>query len=697
MRKYIGLTVAVLMLLILISPAFAAMNNIKKVSRTQTVYSVLNWDGTVQNSSVVNWLRIDGDGELKIEDDPRLTEIVSLHPTAKFSEADGKSSWNIDVNGSTDLFYTGNTDLSLPVEIDIKFLLDGAQINSSEINGSSGELTFIFTFTNTLAHEEIISWTVGDKITEKLETIYTPMTIMVQADIPSDEYDELSASDAFQMTVGNNRKLMWTAFPKPTSIVEFSITDDNLKLPNLSISIIPKAPSFPIPEIDTALIEVMSSMGDTGELLDMMEDGNTLDMSSALENIGNLENMTLAIEGMVDSASSSVDGVSKLFDGYGQSLSQIRDGAKNLITLSENHKMILQMITDEMAKNSEGITASSEALVDANTATGKVSSNLFGIQFYLEDMQDSLKDLRKKTNDTEMLELISSLDTSVSKSLSKLEIVKGNADTATSLMKALSDGGTIDGIEIPALSETPEMMKMLDDTLSAIISGGEMEGQEIPGITTTIDGLKGISDGITMMLEGGEMEGNVLPAWNEIPKMITESTSNMDVFVNGGEINGITIPSQAELQEMINEFKVSLEQAEPLQEKMDEFSSKFRNAIDSAGGADKLAEATENTEEMLLGETAKFERMKELAKEYTSFVGNTPNAESSVLFVLKLVDSAETDNGATKPIESSQNDEDPNPYKDIEKARLYLLITAVIIIIVAIVVNWLYKRKHSDI
>jgi len=697
MRKYIGLTVAVLMLLILISPAFAAMNNIKKVSRTQTVYSVLNWDGTVQSSSIVNWLRINGDGELKIEDEPGLTDIVSLHPTAKFSEADGKSSWNVDVDGSTDLFYTGSTDLSLPVEIDIKFLLDDTQINSSEINGSSGELTFIFTLTNTLAHEEIISWTVGDKTTEKLETIYTPMTIMVQADIPSDEYDELSASDAFQMTVGNNRKLMWTAFPKPTSIVEFSITDDNLKLPNMSISIIPKAPSFPIPEIDTALIEVMSSMGDTEELLDMMEGGNTLDMSSALENIGNLENMTTAIGGMVDSASSGVDGVSKLFDGYGQSLSQIRNGAKNLITLSENHKMILQMITDEMAKNSAGITASSETLLDANTATGKVSSNLFGIQFYLEDMQDSLKDLRKKTNDTEMLELISSLDTSVSKSLSKLEIVKGNADTATSLMKALSDGGTIDGVEIPALSETPEMMKMLDDTLSAIISGGEMQGQEIPGITTTIDGLQGISDGITMMLEGGEMEGNVLPAWNEIPKMITESTSNMDVFVNGGEINGITIPSQAELQEMMNEFKTSLEQAGPLQEKMDEFSSKFRNAIDSAGGADKLAEVTENTEEMLLGETAKFERMKELAKEYTSFVGNTPNAESSVLFVLKLVDSVETDNGATEPIDPSQDDEDPNPYKDIEKARLYLLIVAVIIIILAIVVNWLYKRKHSDI
>ncbi|MEZ4812806.1 MAG: hypothetical protein R2883_04870 [Caldisericia bacterium] len=45
---------------------------------------------------------------------------------------------------------------------------------------------------------------------------------------------------------------------------------------------------------------------------------------------------------------------------------------------------------------------------------------MFGIQYYLEEMQTSLKDLRKISKDDAQLEIISELDTSVSKSLTKL-------------------------------------------------------------------------------------------------------------------------------------------------------------------------------------------------------------------------------------------------------------------------------------
>ncbi|MEZ4812804.1 MAG: hypothetical protein R2883_04860 [Caldisericia bacterium] len=49
--------------------------------------------------------------------------------------------------------------------------------------------------------------------------------------------------------------------PRPTDKVSFVITDDNLKLPNISISMMPTLPSIQIPEIDESLLEIMGSMG----------------------------------------------------------------------------------------------------------------------------------------------------------------------------------------------------------------------------------------------------------------------------------------------------------------------------------------------------------------------------------------------------------------------------------------------------
>ncbi len=694
MRKRVSIILSLVLFFFCVSSAVVFGEETYEGKRTQTIYSVLGWDGKIKNTSVVNWLRFN-EGNSKVQDNPELENIVVLHPTAKKVIDGDKLYWEIPQDSSSDLFYSGTTNKKLPIEFDIALELDGKQVDESEIIGKSGKLEISIKFTNTLPHEELIKWTAGSSAKESLETVYTPVTVIVQADIASDRYEELSFNDAFEMTIGNSRKLMWTVMPRPTDTVSFWIKDDHLRLPNISISMMPSLPSIQIPEIDESLLEVMGSMGDTDELLAMLESSSSLDMSESLDNIENLENMFSAIEDLTEDTSSSMDQVAELFSNYGDSFKQIAEGADGLVQLSEAHKMILEMIQDQLSANLAGIKASTEAITKASQATDKVASSLFGIQYYLEEMETSLKDLRKITKDDAQLEIILELDTSVSKSLSKLNTVKSSADTATELMKNLTSGGTIDGVEIPALSEMPEMMDVFDQTLSALISGGEVEGQDLPGLTTTIDGLEGISEGINLILNGGTIEGFEVPAWNTIPDQIADSMDVMNVFTEGGEINGVKIPSKNETLEMIESFKKTIEEAQPMQEKMEEFSKTLKDAIEKAGGSQKFSEVMDDTEEMFHIETAKLDKMREYEKEYTSFVGNTPGFESSVLFVVKLedVDESIADSDSAEGVIPSEND--PNPYQELNKARLYLLIIGGIIILAAIVINWYYKRRYK--
>jgi len=49
-----------------------AVSTPAKVKRTQTVYTVLDWNGKPVEESVVNWLRVEGTGKMIVQDKPEI-------------------------------------------------------------------------------------------------------------------------------------------------------------------------------------------------------------------------------------------------------------------------------------------------------------------------------------------------------------------------------------------------------------------------------------------------------------------------------------------------------------------------------------------------------------------------------------------------------------------------------------------------
>ncbi|MEZ4812802.1 MAG: hypothetical protein R2883_04850 [Caldisericia bacterium] len=71
MRKYISIILSLVLFIFCISSTIVFGGEASEGKRTQTVYSVLGWDGQIKNTSVVNWLRVNTD-EKEIIDSPNL-------------------------------------------------------------------------------------------------------------------------------------------------------------------------------------------------------------------------------------------------------------------------------------------------------------------------------------------------------------------------------------------------------------------------------------------------------------------------------------------------------------------------------------------------------------------------------------------------------------------------------------------------
>ena len=684
MRKLITL----LTFLLFISPVFAGA----VISRTQTVYSVLDWTGKPIETSVVNWLRVEDSGQMTITEEPDLSEIISLDPSLK-PEISGKTmSWSID--GNNDIFYTGKTTKELPVKVTAELSLNGKTTNPEDVIGKSGELSFKVAFTNMMGSSQTISWQFGNKTESDTKTIYSPFTVMVQVDIAVEDYDRLDAPGAYSMVIGSHRKLMWTSLPRSTDTFTLKYSAKSLVLPSIQVSIIPKVPEIAIPEIDASITDLLSTFSDSNDLFDLMDIKIPINPNESLENLEQMEQLLKSTNSIIDGFSKQINDFTTVFSQAETAFTQMSTGAKQLGELSKGQKQVLEMMKIQMQENTGGLVTGISTLQTSSDLASQVSRDTFTIKTNLEDIQTTIRQLKSMSLDQDVISKLDDIDKIIQNSTTRIDNIKTDADKASINLKTLMDGGTIGGKEVPAIGQLPEQLDLLNQVLTALVSGGKVMGNDLPGLTTTIDGLKGLEDGLNVMLNGGNINGKTVPPLSDVPKRMNEAYNDMSVITKGGIINGIKVKPQEETLKMISGFKKTLNDFMPIQEKLDKLSTKMNDIIKKAGGKDKLKDMTGDVGKLLYGSQAEYDKMKELAQNYTSFVGKTSSSsDGSVLFVLKF---KEFEAIKTKKADQPVSTADTTPYSVINEYKYYILIVAIILIILSFIANWLYKRRINN-
>jgi len=114
------------------------------LSQDETVYVKLGSDGAVYETSVVEHLKNDKK-DYQLFDRTSLNNIENLNGFESFVVEDGKVTWNAD---GKDIYYSGETQKELPVQMAVTYKMDGEIKTLEEIIGKSGKVEISYKFKN---------------------------------------------------------------------------------------------------------------------------------------------------------------------------------------------------------------------------------------------------------------------------------------------------------------------------------------------------------------------------------------------------------------------------------------------------------------------------------------------------------------------------------------------------------------------
>lgn len=170
--------------------------------KEETVFVISDANGNVTKTIVSDWLK-NKEGSETIEDKSDLTNIVNVKTDAAYEQDNnGNLVWDAD---GEDIYYQGETDKALPVDVKLTYYLDGKEMSASEIAGKSGKVTIRFDYTN---HEKR-EVTVNGKKTQ----MYVPFTMISGMILNTEDFSNVEVSSGKVISDGNRYIVVGLAFP----------------------------------------------------------------------------------------------------------------------------------------------------------------------------------------------------------------------------------------------------------------------------------------------------------------------------------------------------------------------------------------------------------------------------------------------------------------------------------------------------
>lgn len=175
--------------------------NTKALSKDETVYGKLDSNGIIKNVFVNEHL-INNDKLDTINDYTELKNILNLNGDETYDLKDSKIIWNANEN---DIFYQGNYEGTLPINLNITYKLDGKEMKASDMLGKSGKVEIIVKYTNNDKHNMFING--------KYETIYTPFVITFGTSIDEKNNQNITINNGKVVSNGTKNFIVGLSTP----------------------------------------------------------------------------------------------------------------------------------------------------------------------------------------------------------------------------------------------------------------------------------------------------------------------------------------------------------------------------------------------------------------------------------------------------------------------------------------------------
>lgn len=616
---------------------FAQSNDENPTEKTETVYSVLNSDGSISDTIVSSWLH-DEDGINNIKETLNLTDVKNIKSNEKPSKDGNTYTWNAKGN---DVYYEGTATKQLPVSVKIRYELDGQEMSAKDMEGKSGHLKLMISFTNNYSEVKNIN---GKSI-----VIHPSYLAGGMLNMSTGKFSNVKCESGKIVNDGTNEMLAFANIPGLNETLKSAGLD---KVNNqLGIS-------------DDVTVEADVNDFDLGSIMVGMT--NEIDLASELGEIGSVSELTDGVNQLIEADNQLIDGSKQLYDGT----TQLKEG---IAPLSSAYPQI-EALTNAFDQLHDGTTKLSTGLNQYTAGVDQlaiVSQNLYSIQTGLNDADSKLNNQETTTQlgtlvngVTKVNNVINLMNNQLNGKESKLtekniQILKdaisdsnkeiGNLETALNntnadLVKLGGENKDCTGGEIKAakdaLNELGSLKAGLTNVMTGIgadIQGASVEIQtqkqtEITSVQNSIDALQNALNSLSDTEENASARSELQTQINNLTNykntLSTSTTLNQyatDLGTQAQALEGIVNNSPAVLGKVEKSYSESVSTVNDLQ-------TQLKNTKDSL---DKLSKQMGNVESVGLT-SADFDQLNTLKLTVAALADEKEGTPALVQGVSKL-------------------------------------------------------------
>ena len=580
-------------------PAFAAGKS--SFSKSETVYAVMNGDGSIKSTTVSEHL-YSASGLANITDKTTLTDIQNTESDAEFTQNGEELVWNTN---DTDVYYKGNTDKALPIDVKVTYALDGQEAALEDIIGKSGHLTV----TVNLKNNETDTVNVNGKD----RTIVTPLITAVGVILGGDAAN-VTAEHGMIESAAKSSVAAFVTLPGVKDSLSGLLPDEVDSIEDYlqdTVTVEADVEDFTCPQVMVACATSTAALGTS----------NVFDLSSINDLTDGINQLNDAMSQLMDGASQLVDGTSQLAGG----VLALLDGANTLNNGAAALDDGLGQLTnglDTLSANNAALNAGAQQVADGVLASANKTlkegglidedmtwSNYEAVIDNILTMNDkTLAAGRKKMVRTIWEQEPSFKDSQLDLAL-YLSATKTNHDLEAALklmqnfdasmltgaleMVTNADAKNTAKAELKYQVENSQDMadvRALKTSLSQIQFFVSSVNQYTAGVQTAADGAHSAKDGSAQLAAG--------------TKTLYDGVNTLNT--GAGQLND----GAGRLNDGLNQFN-------------EEGISKLTGALD---------------QDQLHGLKTVLDEMTDRLNDYTSFAGAPDDAESSVKFVYKTAE-----------------------------------------------------------
>ena len=596
-------------------PAFAAGKS--SFSKSETVYAVMNGDGSIKSTTVSEHL-YSASGLANVTDKTTLTDIQNTESDAEFTQNGEELVWNTN---DTDVYYKGNTDKALPIDVKVTYALDGQEAALEDIIGKSGHLTVTVNLKN--------NETGTVNVNGKDRTIVTPLITAVGVILGGDA-SNVTAEHGMIESAAKSSVAAFVTLPGVKDSLSGLLPDEVNSIEDYlqdTVTVEADVEGFTCPQVMVACATSTAALGtsnvfDLSSINDLTDGINQLNdaMSQLMDGASQLVDGTSQLAGgvlaLLDGANTLNNGAAALDDGLGQLTNGLDTLSANNAALNAGAQQVADgvlasanktlkeggLIDEDMTwSNYEAVIDNILTMNDKTLAAGrrKIVRTVWEQEPSFKDSQLDLAlylSATKTNHDLEAaLKLMQNFDASML--TGALEMVT-NADaknTAKAELKYQVEN-----------SQDMADVRALKTSLSQIQFFVSSVNQYTAGVQTAADGAHSAKDGSAQLAAG--------------TKTLYDGVNTLNT--GAGQLND----GAGRLNDGLNQFN-------------EEGISKLTGALD---------------QDQLHGLKTVLDEMTDRLNDYTSFAGAPDDAESSVKFVYKTAETvaaADTTAAETETVE----------------------------------------------